>query len=132
MAWITPKTDWTIYDYINKDDINRIINNLEFLHEKSARYFEGVADITPMTHKTSYSDMFYSDEMNDIENNLDAVNLLSALDIGVKTLYEGNSNGPDCNELNRIESAELAIYNWLNIHPERCFTWNFGALGGIH
>ena len=130
-TWIPPKTDWQNTDYINFEDVNRIMNNLEYLHERAKQHFD-VQDITSMTHKTDYTDMFYASEMNKIENNLDIINLLCALDIGTKTLYEANGHTPDYVELNRIENAELMIYQWLGVHPERCFTWNFGRLGGIH
>ena len=128
MAWITPKTDWKSSDYINYSDINRIINNLKYLHDRAEQHFV-IGEFTTMTDKLGFSDMFYPDEMNAIEDNVDVVNAVCSLDIGTKTVYAGNAVGPDYVEFNRIENAILGFYNWLFIHPERNFTWNFGALG---
>lgn len=33
MSWITPKTDWTVLDYFNIEDYNRIKGNIEYLVE---------------------------------------------------------------------------------------------------
>lgn len=126
--WTTPKTDWVETDYINYTDINRIINNLRHLRERAIKHYV-VSEYTQMTDKLGFSDMFYSDEMNAIENNVDVMNTLCQIDIGTKTVYSGNAVGPDYAEFNRIENALLNFYNWLLARPERNFTWNFGPLG---
>ena len=126
--WTTPKTDWVATDYINYTDINRIINNLRHLRERAIKHYV-VPEFTQMTDKLGFSDMFYADEMNTIEDNVDVMNTLCQIDIGTKTVYSGNAVGPDYVEFNRIENALLNFYNWLLARPERNFTWNFGPLG---
>lgn len=39
MAWVTPKTNWTLNDYYNLEDANRISKNLEYLHDRTLEIF---------------------------------------------------------------------------------------------
>lgn len=39
MTWVTPKRNWTVNDYFNLEDANRISGNLEYLKEQSLEIF---------------------------------------------------------------------------------------------
>ena len=128
-AWIEPKTDWEPLDYINKEDINRIINNIYYLRQQAIAHFD-IDDYVAMQEKTSYADMIFATEINTIEDNLEKLAVgLNNLDIGQKQHYSANGNGFDYEELNRIESACFTCYFYIRTRPERHFTWNFGRLG---
>lgn len=120
--WITPKTDWQIRydaagylagDYVNAEDYNRIKNNLLELREMAAALFHGIPHVRVGDDKT-YVDDYYADEWNLIEDGLQGiVDAISLWDYGEKTTFYDNGRFIDYVELNRIESAELDIYNKL-------------------
>ena len=106
MAWVAPKTDWASSDRFNISDYNRIRGNLEYLHdyvEKLYTFFS-IADLG--VDKQSYADYFYAREFNGFEKALEQIN-------STKQTFSDNGAFIDCNELNRLESATLKIYNLL-------------------
>lgn len=129
MAWQTPKTNWKaqydvtglfIGDFFNVTDYNRIKNNLLHLREMAARLMGNVPVITvgadkhyPSSHNME-NDYFYADEINLIEDGLAALDArLPFVDFGSKKTYYPNGAFIDYTELNRIERAELNLYNIL-------------------
>lgn len=115
MSWQQPKTDWMADDRFNIDDYNRIKENLEYLHEKAQNLYHifQVEDLG--ANKADYSEYFYADEFNAFESNLDTINNnIFSQGIGVKQTFFDNGPFIDWEELNRIESASLTIYNILN------------------
>lgn len=122
MAWTTPKTDWQASydangnytgDYFTFASFNRIRNNLEALTE--------LADMLYVLHTTgslpstkAVTDYPYADEINLIEKRLHEINAQSIRrPIGEQKTYVDNGAFIDADELNRIESATLALYNIL-------------------
>ena len=142
MAWVTPKTDWSAStdddgnytgDYFNASDYNRIKNNFIYLRDLAVQMYAEFS-IQTVSDDKSYSDFFYADEINKIEQNLEAINTNSLkASYGSTKFYVANANTPDATELNRIESACLDLYNRLTNESEgrRTFTWNFGMKGGL-
>lgn len=140
--WQTPKTDWHgstdedgIYtgDRFNAVDFNRIKNNLIYLRDLAIKMYTEF-DIAKVSDDKGYADYPYADEINAIESNLDTINEHTIIrDYGTKQTFNDNGAFIDFNELNRIESAELDLYNRLtNEHDgRRMFTWNFGEKGGM-
>lgn len=130
MAWITPKTDWSSHydadgnyegDFFNYADYNRIKNNLAFLAELASEYTLvppiplGVDKhaIDPL-HPDVDNDNFFADEINQIEDGLDTIaRLVPYIYVGSKRTYTENGRFIDAAELNRIESAELRLRDWL-------------------
>ena len=114
MAWVAPKTDWKSSDRFNISDYNRIRGNLEYLHdyvEKLYTFFS-MADLG--VDKQSYADYFYAREFNGFEEALEQINSTAyTQDIGTKQTFSDNGSFIDWNELNRLESATLKIYNLL-------------------
>ena len=95
MAWTEPKTDWDVSSRFDKNDFNRIKNNLNYL--KDLAY-------------TLYEAFIYTD----LENNLHRIcDSTLALDIGIKKEYFPNQQFINYEELNRIEKAGLRLYELL-------------------
>lgn len=119
MAWQTPKTNWKVSDYFNYSDYNRIVGNLDFLKNEISDLIDSVDGYTQLETNKNYNSIFYSEEMNAIENNLEALNLTSYnLDIGEKASYTINGSTPLYSEFNRIESACLRLRNMVKAHKE--------------
>lgn len=131
MAWVAPKTDWKSSDRFNISDYNRIRGNLEYLHdyvEKLYTFFS-MADLG--VDKQSYADYFYAREFNGFEEALEQINSTAyTQDIGEKQTFSDNGVFIDWNELNRLESATLKIYNLLerqeNALPHMAFRLGSG------
>lgn len=134
-TWTTPKTDWVATDYFKAEDYNRIMNNILFLKDLATNLF-GQFDIDPMDGNKTYTDIPYARNINDIENNLDAINQHTYnLPIGTKMNYVSNGNVPLFTEYNRIESSMLLLYTWFMtngaITPHIAFTLGNAKIKGI-
>ena len=117
MAWITPKIDWVATDYINVEDYNRWIGNLNELQTLCQKMYSLVE--TDLGNTQTVSDYPYADMLNAIETALSNINAASYnFDLGVSASFSDNGNYIDYNEINRIESASLRLYNWLNAQFE--------------
>ena len=127
--WIEPKTDWTSNDYVNTVDYNRIIGNIAYLKA----YLDGLfADLTNVSlgEEKAVESLIYAREINAIEVALETLNLETyKFDIGETKEYMANRRTLDFNELNRIESAILLLYQTMVIHKENLPRLAF-ALGG--
>lgn len=143
MAWTTPKTDWYgvtnpsngeyTGDRFNAVDFNRIKNNLNYLRELALKMYDEFSIVSLGADRT-YSDYFYADEINQLEENLKTVNNGSLKrDYGNPPIYVDNGNVMDFQELNRLEGAILDLYDRLTNEFEgrRMFTWNFGMKGDL-
>lgn len=129
MAWIEPKTDWTVKDFFNASDYNRIIGNLKFLQDFSLHMFKKI-EFADLGAEKDYESFIYAREVNNIENNLETLNLASyKLSIGNKTVYRDNGNTPLFGEFNRLESAMLKLYNMMQAHYGSLARLSF-TLGG--
>lgn len=141
MAWETPKTNWYgtidtdgnyVGDRFNAIDFNRIKNNLTYLRELSIKLYEEFSIVSLGADRTP-ANYFYADEINQLEENLDTINANTLQrSYGTPPVYVDNGNTPDFDELNRLESAILDLYDRLTNEFEgrRMFTWNFGMKGG--
>lgn len=131
LTWITPKTDWKASydavgqyegDYFNVEDYNRIKNNLLFLRELATELFYPLRQLTvgadkhyPVAGSPDFdNDNFFADEINMIENSLEILEVdIGSLFLevhGDKQTYYDNGLFINFSELNRIESAELELY----------------------
>lgn len=114
MMWQQPKTDWQAADDVLCSDYNRIKGNIEFLKELAyTLYFP--FPINEMGEDKAEEEYPYADEINTIVDNLE---LLAAgsyhVDIGKKVVYEENGPYIAYQDLNRIESATLQLYENMN------------------
>lgn len=111
-AWTTPKTNWVSTDYFNVADYTRITNNHVYLKEMIAKLFRTLS-LANMEEK-DYTSLFYADEINAIEDNLTILNKASYnFDIGSSATYIANGATPTYEEYNRIEQAQLKLYEQL-------------------
>lgn len=128
MAWSTPKTDWKaeysnieIYlgDFFNVEDYNRIKNNLQYIRDRGSKLFYGLPVLNlgadkhfPIAGSPNFNnDNIFTDEINAIENGLQGIqDVIALFDYGQKKTFYENGAFIDYAELNRIESAELDLY----------------------
>ena len=112
--WINPKVNWTENDRFNISDYNRIKNNLSYLKERAnsiIRPFSMEGMGNDLAEYTSYWDV---NVFNSFEKNLDIVNKNAyKRDYGVRQTFYENGVFIKYDELNRIESAMLDIYSWM-------------------
>lgn len=139
--WQTPKTDWYgeqdadgVYtgDRFNASDYNRISNNFNYLYDLSLKMYPGYTFNRPGTMQVGK--ILAAVDINHLENDLDIINENTIKGkFGEKQTYYTNGHTMDYNELNRLESAELTLYDSLsNEHDgRRMFTWNFGMKAGL-
>jgi len=142
MRWENPKTDWHgstdedgIYtgDRFNAADFNRIKNNLEYLRDLAVRMYNSFT-LGALGQDRVPGDYFYADEINQLEENLVTLNNCTLRrNYGPAVVYNENGNTMDFNELNRLESACLDLYDRLSNQSDgrRKFTWNFGMKEGF-
>ena len=131
MAWQTPKTDWKAEynasglfkgDFFNVGDYNRIKNNLLYLRSLANQLLPNIPSITvgadkhyPVNGSPDFdNDNFFADEINLIENGLYKLDqAIPFVNFGKKKTYYDNGLFIDYKELNRIEKAELELYELL-------------------
>lgn len=133
MAWIEPRTNWKVGDFFNIQDYNRIKNNLSFLHEYALTLFTPF-EIEDMGKDKTYSDLFYANEMNVFENNLETINTHTYnLPIGQKTTYRPLGYVPTADEFLRIEKSILKIYETMVVHEQNLTRLSFilGNMKGV-
>ena len=116
MEWITPKTDWATStdesgkytgDYFNITDYNRIKNNIEFLGAVAHQFWPVFVRAMP---DRNYQEYPYADEINTLADNLEAINAFVGYEIGQKTVYQDNDAFIGYEDLNRLETACLKLY----------------------
>ena len=121
MEWLTPKTDWApstdaqgkyVGDFLNIEDYNRIKNNIEFLAHLARSFWPVKVKALPNKAHEEYP---YADEINQISDNLDELNRYVNCNIGTKTEYSENGAYINFEDLNRIESATVDIYERLQV-----------------
>lgn len=118
-TWTQPKTDWKKDDKFNFVDYNRIKNNLVYLANKASNIVQNInindmgADITKYT---AYWDVSV---FNDFESNLEKIAKYTyGNDYGAKQTFYPNGVFIKYDELNRIETAILDIYESLENHEK--------------
>ena len=113
MAWNTPKTDWVASDKILFTDFNRITGNLAYLKTLSEQVYS--YQISSLPDAQTREDKPYASKLNAIETVLEQINLNTYdFNIGNTKTYVANGHPFDYNELNRIESATLKLYETLS------------------
>ena len=119
MAWITPKTDWTADDYLNYTDFNRITGNISHLKTMVNSLFASSFGFGAMGNGKVQTSIPYAIEFNNIEANLQALNLNSYnFDFEARKTSSINGATPTYEDINRIESACLRLYETLTAHQQ--------------
>lgn len=137
-SWSQPKTDWYGYtdsegiyhgDRFNTEDFNRIKNNLKYLREVAICQYP-TFDINDLGEDREKHQFFYADEINRLEENIDIIAKKTVgFYYGEPMIYYDNGKIFDYNELNRIESAILDMYDQLvnQYRGRRMLTFCLGA-----
>ncbi len=134
MAWIEPKTDWAESDRFNIGDYNRLKGNLIFLHEQAEELYPRFQIADMGADKNSYADYFYADEFNKFEENLETINeSIFTQALGVRQTFFDNGVFIQYDELNRLESGMLKIYELLNRQKigQRRLSFRLGNMKGV-
>ena len=110
ITWITPKTNWAITDKFNKEDYNRIKNNLDYLQHilKELDHTYQVKDLGEDIN--DYVSKFKAKSFNDFEIILEDCNIYG-YDNGITKEFEPNGAFIDYVELNRIESGCIRLHD---------------------
>jgi hypothetical protein len=133
MAWIEPKTNWTVSDRFNITDYNRIKGNLEHLKDKAESLYMSF-DMQDMGAEKIYSDYIYASEINKFEENLEKINQnIFTQDFGDSQTFVSNGVFITYDELNRVESATLNMYNLLDRQKAGLIrlSFRFGNMKGV-
>ena len=118
MAWTTPKTNWSASssdghytgDYFSYVDFNRIVGNLEVLTGLAGQLYQ-MTYTTELPGEKSRINYPFAADLNSIETRLHEINDQTlSLTIGTKKTFTSNGVFINATELNRIESAMLALY----------------------
>ena len=113
--WTEPKTNWVSTDYFNYTDYNRIKNNSAYLRNLALTLYLDFPYEDMGDDKSGYDDFPYADEFNAMENNLESMkNSTFAFYNTDKKQWYANQPTPNYENLNRIESACLKLYNGFN------------------
>lgn len=140
VSWQPPKTDWYgetdsggTYrgDRFNSEDFNRIKNNLIYLQEVANSMYAAFS-INDVGNDRGKEEYFYADEIALLQENIDIIaEKTIGSDYGEYPNYIANGKLFDFNELNRIESATLDLYNKLinQYKGRRMFTFMLGLKG---
>lgn len=115
--WQTPKTDWVATDPINVSAYNRWKYNLMHIQKQCKVLYELI--ITDLGSAKTVSDYPYADMLNNLETALENVNEASYnFAIGATKTFNQNQPYIEYNEINRIESATLKLYETLKSQYE--------------
>lgn len=113
--WREPKTNWVRTDYFNYEDYNRIKNNVKYLRKLALVLYLNFKYEEMGDDKTGYSDFPYASEFDRIESNLESIkNNSYQFYLSRTKRWYGNQPTLDYQDLNRIESACLSMYEGLN------------------
>lgn len=109
--WQQPKTDWQADDFFNIEDYNRIKGNLNEIYARALELWPEFTFEEMGEDKTYQDYSFYSDEINRFEANVDHIcNGAFPFSVGSRQIFYDNQPFIDWQELNRIESACLKMY----------------------
>lgn len=111
MAWITPKTDWKSTDYFNAVDYNRIKNNLLQISNMVGTLYLTTNLDGEILPDATYVDRPSAYKLNQIELRLASLADLVDADFGNSVTFSDFGLSIRFDELNRIESASLTLYN---------------------
>lgn len=131
MAWITPKTDWVATDFFNITDYNRVKNNLLHLTGMAGTlYFDAEFDGVILPDAV-YTDRPSAYKLNQLELRLASIARVVGMDYGEGVTFYDFGLSIRYDELNRIESATLEMYqllkNQLSALPMLSFTLSLQA-----
>lgn len=144
--WIHPKTDWKIEydlegnylgDFFEPDDYNRIKNNVNYLRDYVKYMFATEPEFVDLGEDVYYGspNEMKASWWKNLQDNLEHINIASLnLVIGEKTNYSSNEAGRLLEELIRIETFCLKIYNIFSEIEmnKRRLSFRLGSMKGVN
>ena len=116
-SWITPKTNWMPTDRFNYVDYNRIKNNISYIHKLAVSLWKDFKIANMGEDVTEYTVFWDVDVFNFFESNIEEINKnIIKQDFGISQRFYENAPFIKYDELNRIESAILSMYELLERH----------------
>ena len=110
--WTEPKTDWKSSDKINYEDYNRTKNNIDYLISLGLELYATFPYQDMGDDKNNYASLPYADEFNNLEYNLESMkDYTFAFFNTSRGQWAENQPTPTYIDMNRLESACLALYN---------------------
>lgn len=117
MGWAQPKTNWTLLDYFNLEDWNRIKNNLDVLNELLDSQHMISTPLLDLTLNKGTLSIPYVTDVNNLEENLKRIYEILGFSIyettPTKVWYSRLSNlyasNPTSDDWNRWEELILRI-----------------------
>ena len=108
--WAEPKVNWQPEDFVNLEDFNRMIENLNALEEYALPYFPGYA--VPKQALIGRDDDHAPGFLNAIEGHLQASSEATVHDPALPPRKTWELSGPfyTYEDLNRIEGGILSTY----------------------
>ena len=113
--YITPKIDWKESDKFNKEDYNRIKNNLDYLQYLYSELNRSYEKIDLGEDIIDYTSRYKASDFNNFEEILETINIYQ-LEIGSTQSFLPNGVFIDFAELNRIESACIKLHEIMENH----------------
>ena len=145
-VWIQPKTDWKIRydadgnytgDYFEPEDYNRIKNNVNYLRDYVEYLFVKNPEFVDLGEDVYYGspNEMKASWWKNLQDNLESINKESLnLALGERVDYSSNEAGRLLEELIRIETFCLNIYNVFSIiemnKPRLAF--RLGGMKGVN
>lgn len=114
--WVDPKINWNVLDYFNIEDYNRIKGNITYLEELTSSMYRLSGIIDMGEDKTSPEEYYYAEEINVLTENLECIaKTIKFIDTGERVIYYDNGSFIAWEDLNRIESSTMKLYELLTI-----------------
>ena len=109
MAWTTPKTNWSNGDFYNIEDWQRMRDNAEYLCD-ACNAVNGTNIESKLPWK-ELNDILYYEDMNDLYSAV--MKVASVYEKDYRFNFTANMSMLGAEELNRFESLELELYNYM-------------------
>ena len=116
MSWTTPKTDWDPSYRWDKDDVNRIQDNLVYLQDYCGKFFRRPTFQSMRTNRT-FTDIPYASDFNVISENFRRLNN-ATFQYAIPELptFYANQSVPTASYFNTIESVMKQIKEQIDIN----------------
>lgn len=112
--WTNPKLDWTLFDYYNATDLNRVESNTQEVADLIEQVLGINVDLNTVVTDWDFTSIPFADDLNRVEGNLSKLSVLN-LD-GLLTLKTNwtISDSFSYQDAIRLETNLSILYNLLS------------------
>ena len=113
MMWLSPKTNWSHRDYYNVEDYNRLVDDVNFLHEQAQKIYKKEFTIYNLKKILPNLDHYYPSMINQViaSMNIIANETYVPLNYYNVGIVQDNFAVPNYINLNRIETNLVGLYS---------------------